>query len=377
MKNIDVKVTDQEIKIRLEKFLKKYNSPMIAEDFFYVSQQTGIGVDALVAQALYESSFATKGKGKNTNNPLNWGNDDAGNTKSYPTMRAGLLAAAQGLKRVFKFTTPEDFIARGFMGIYGTYAPVKLYSVSYPKYVKIARDALGGKSVLPEVSNNALGNAVASGLSNLSSVLSGIFSRANCTPPPFMQSDFITYTGCGQVVASAGSLAGMGFGSAAPGIGALATGSSPNVNGISGEILNSPKLGAFGWPLEKAFRASSEFGFRTHPISGKRKMHNGVDFGAPTGTKIIAIADGKVAQIQSIAQSGGYGNRVVTSHAGGVQATYNHLSLVQCQVGQEIKQGQVLGEVGTTGRSTGPHLHFEIIDNGYKNPRSYIPFPKA
>ena len=217
--------------------------------------------------------------------------------------------------------------------------------------------------------SNVLGNAVASGLSNLASVLSGVFSRANCTPPPFTQSDFITYTGCGQVVATAGSLAGMGFGSAAPGIGALATGSSPNVNGISGEILNSPTKGMFAYPIEKSITFTS--GFKT----AKRPNHFGIDLAGPVGLKILATADG-IATIRNQGNTG-YGLWIEIAHAGNVYSRYGHLSQTLITSGQQVKQGQVIGLLGNSGGSTGPHLHFEIRINGNGkanavNPAQYI-----
>jgi len=127
----------------IDNLLKKYNSPMTADDFLYVSNQTGIGVDALLGQALLESSFGTKGKGARANNPLNWGNDDLGNIRTYGSYREGLLTAAQGLKEKFYFTTPEDFIERGFKGKYGIYATDPDYKTKYTNYINQVRKDLG------------------------------------------------------------------------------------------------------------------------------------------------------------------------------------------------------------------------------------------
>jgi hypothetical protein len=124
----------------LEEMLKEYNSPMTVDDFVYVSRDTGIGVDALVTQALLESSLGTKGKGAKGKNPLNWGNDDEGNIRTYNSYREGLLTAAKGLKEKFYFTTPEDFMARDFKGKYGVYATDPEYKTKYNKYLNFVRE---------------------------------------------------------------------------------------------------------------------------------------------------------------------------------------------------------------------------------------------
>ena len=127
----------------IQALLDKYNSPMTVNDFASVSKETGIGVDAILTQALLESSLGTKGKGARSNNPLNWGNDDEGNIRSYGTYREGLLTAAKGLKEKFYFTTPEDFMERNFQGKYGIYATDPEYKTKYGKYLNIVRDSIG------------------------------------------------------------------------------------------------------------------------------------------------------------------------------------------------------------------------------------------
>ncbi len=112
-------------------------------------------------------------------------------------------------------------------------------------------------------------------------------------------------------------------------------------------------------------------GFYIRPIVGGRKTqgihgNNGVDLAAPTGIPILASADGKVIISRAGGYNGGYGSYVVISHTNGTQTLYAHMSKVNVLVGQNIEQGQVIGAVGSTGKSTGPHVHFEV--RGAKNP---------
>lgn len=116
-------------------------------------------------------------------------------------------------------------------------------------------------------------------------------------------------------------------------------------------------------PLERGFRVSSSFGMRRHPISGYRKMHQGTDFAAGTGTPVIAPADGVVVEAR---RWGGYGNWLRIRHANGLDSGYGHLSRYASGIraGQRVSQGQVVAYVGSTGASTGPHLHYEIWRGG-------------
>ncbi|KKT95080.1 MAG: Peptidase M23 family protein [Parcubacteria group bacterium GW2011_GWA2_45_15] len=112
-------------------------------------------------------------------------------------------------------------------------------------------------------------------------------------------------------------------------------------------------------------------GFYLRPIVGGRKTqgihgNNGVDLAAPTGVPILASADGKVIVSRAGGYNGGYGTYVVISHANGTQTLYAHMSKDNVSVGQSVEQGQVIGTVGSTGKSTGPHVHFEV--RGAKNP---------
>ncbi|WP_299328932.1 M23 family metallopeptidase [Parasphingopyxis sp.] len=115
-------------------------------------------------------------------------------------------------------------------------------------------------------------------------------------------------------------------------------------------------------------RLSSGFGMRRHPILGYRRMHTGIDIAAPTGTPIRAAASGTV---NYSGRRGGYGNYVRINHGSGIQTAYGHMSRILARNGTRVSQGQIIGYVGSTGMSTGPHLHYELIRNGRKvDPRS-------
>lgn len=124
-----------------------------------------------------------------------------------------------------------------------------------------------------------------------------------------------------------------------------------------------------GENLQKAFmrsplsilRVTSGFGMRMHPISGRRKMHTGIDYAAPTGTPVWAVGSGTV---QFAGWKGGYGKTIEIRHAGGVVTRYGHLSRIGVSRGQAVRQHQTIGAVGSTGFSTGPHLHFEYLVGG-------------
>lgn len=128
-------------------------------------------------------------------------------------------------------------------------------------------------------------------------------------------------------------------------------------------------------PLSYA-RVTSYFGNRRHPITRRYRQHHGVDYGAPRGTPVSAIADGTVTMAR---YNGGYGNFVEIRHAGGLKSRYGHLSSYGAGIrsGRSVRQGQVVGRVGSTGFSTGPHLHFEVLQGGRPvNPLKVIP-PRA
>lgn len=111
----------------------------------------------------------------------------------------------------------------------------------------------------------------------------------------------------------------------------------------------------------RAARLSSGFGMRFHPILGYSRLHAGVDFAASTGTPIYAVTDGRVT---FAGRHGGHGNFVKLAHAGGIGTGYAHMSRIAVRSGEQVKRGEVIGYVGSTGLSTGPHLHYEVYRNG-------------
>jgi len=115
---------------------------------------------------------------------------------------------------------------------------------------------------------------------------------------------------------------------------------------------------------------TSGFGYRLHPLTGKREFHRGLDVRAPRGSPIIAPANGIVV---STNRNAGYGRMVVVDHGYGIVTRYGHVSKVYVKPGQRVKRGEKLAAVGSTGRSTGPHLHYEVIRNGITvNPIRYL-----
>ena len=115
-------------------------------------------------------------------------------------------------------------------------------------------------------------------------------------------------------------------------------------------------------------RVSSGFGMRFHPILGYSRLHRGVDYAAVYGAPVHAVTDGVVARA---GRAGGYGNQIRLAHAAGLSSSYSHLSRISVAPGGRVNQGQIIGYVGSTGLSTGPHLHFEVYRNGVTvNPQS-------
>jgi murein DD-endopeptidase MepM/ murein hydrolase activator NlpD len=111
-------------------------------------------------------------------------------------------------------------------------------------------------------------------------------------------------------------------------------------------------------PLQNG-RISSNFGARRDPINGRQRQHNGIDIAAPRGTPIDAAGDGTVV---FAGWQRGYGNTVIVEHADGRRTRYGHAEKLFVQPGETVEAGQVIAAVGSTGRSTGPHLHFEVIE---------------
>ncbi|MBW4578779.1 MAG: M23 family metallopeptidase [Tildeniella nuda ZEHNDER 1965/U140] len=159
-----------------------------------------------------------------------------------------------------------------------------------------------------------------------------------------------------------------GFGRSLGGVGVVVDDSTPDFNGQNwtaayetGSGFNPAELWkglSFIFPLAVPAPITSSFGWRVHPIRGDRRFHKGTDIGAPMGTPVLAAADGKVALAD---QLNGYGLTVILSHQNDTRETlYAHLSAMLVKPGQWVEKGTVIGRVGSTGLSTGPHLHFEL-----------------
>jgi murein DD-endopeptidase MepM/ murein hydrolase activator NlpD len=122
-------------------------------------------------------------------------------------------------------------------------------------------------------------------------------------------------------------------------------------------------------PLQDA-RLTSGFGMRTHPVLGGRRSHKGIDLAAPTGTPIYATADGIVDRAERFSS---YGLFIEIEHGAELETRYAHMSRLAVSAGQRVKKGDLIGYVGSTGRSTGPHLHYEVRVSGVAvNPIPYM-----
>lgn len=140
------------------------------------------------------------------------------------------------------------------------------------------------------------------------------------------------------------------------------------------DTLNTYRLAAFslpfGMPVKSRYRMSSGFGMRTHPVTHQRRMHDGMDMAAPTGTPVYATADGVVT---FAGWSNGYGRLVKIRHALGFETRYAHNSKLRVKVGQRVSRGDRIADMGSSGRSTGPHVHYEVRIGGRPvNPMKYI-----
>ena len=129
--------------------------------------------------------------------------------------------------------------------------------------------------------------------------------------------------------------------------------------------------GSMVWPCPSYNYISSNYGYRTHPITGKvSSFHKGIDIAASSGNPVLTAASGTVVKSY---MSSSYGNYIVISHGGGLMTAYAHLSRRLVSVGDTVSAGQQIGKVGSTGNSTGPHLHFEVYVNGSTvNPMNYV-----
>lgn len=146
-------------------------------------------------------------------------------------------------------------------------------------------------------------------------------------------------------------------------------------NALIAEILKLQGTGAYiggdmAWPAPASKRITSPFGYRTHPILKVKKLHTGIDIGVGSGSNIVAANAGKVIKA---AWNNSYGYMVMVDHGGGIVTLYAHNSVLKVKTGDTVTKGQVIALSGSTGMSTGPHLHFEVRVNGeYKNPMNYL-----
>ncbi|MEM9337984.1 MAG: peptidoglycan DD-metalloendopeptidase family protein, partial [Bacteroidota bacterium] len=128
------------------------------------------------------------------------------------------------------------------------------------------------------------------------------------------------------------------------------------------------------FPLEytEGLKLTSHYGYRKDPIDGERKLHLGIDFRAPIGTPVLATADGIVSKITNNPES--YGKRVAIDHGDKYRTQYAQLSAIDVEMGEIVKKGQVIAKTGNSGRSTGPHIHYEVIEigKGRKDPIHFI-----
>ncbi len=139
--------------------------------------------------------------------------------------------------------------------------------------------------------------------------------------------------------------------------------------GSTAPAPGSSSVSGFQWPISGG--VSSGYGYRVHPIYGTRRLHTGLDVSGGSGTPIAAA---KAGTVLSAGWRGGYGNAVVISHGGGITTLYAHQSQLNVSTGQQVGRGDIVGWVGSTGASTGPHLHFEVRVNGSPvDPRPYLP----
>lgn len=133
---------------------------------------------------------------------------------------------------------------------------------------------------------------------------------------------------------------------------------------------NTKAPGAYLWPCPSSHTITSNYGYRVHPVTGAKKLHSGMDIGASYGVAVVAAASGTVIMSKYY---GGYGNCIIIDHGGGVSTLYGHMSSLIAKTGQKVSAGETIGKVGSTGVSTGNHLHFEVRINGSTvNPANYV-----
>jgi len=144
------------------------------------------------------------------------------------------------------------------------------------------------------------------------------------------------------------------------------------IAGVDNSVVHQLQpVGKLTWPLTGPMKVTSPYGERMHPIIGEEAFHRGVDLRAPYGSPILAPADGVVLYI---GRKTAYGNMVVVLHGGGIATVYGHLWKFAVQPYERVQKGQLLGYAGNTGFSSGPHLHFEVRQDGEPtNPLEWLP----
>jgi murein DD-endopeptidase MepM/ murein hydrolase activator NlpD len=134
-------------------------------------------------------------------------------------------------------------------------------------------------------------------------------------------------------------------------------------------MLDDPNAIPSIWPVQG--RVSAGFGERMDPFSGEEAFHPGIDIADPPGTDVVATGDGLIIEAEPDA---GYGRSILIDNGDGITTRYAHLSKMFVVVGEQVKQGEIIGAIGTTGRSTGPHLHYEVRIHGIPvNPARFLP----
>ncbi len=138
------------------------------------------------------------------------------------------------------------------------------------------------------------------------------------------------------------------------------------------EQTNQPITSGFAWPVPTSGYITDYFEVRVHPIRGTMEQHWGLDIGAGTGEAIVATESGTIVLA---GENGGYGECIIIDHGNGITSLYAHMSEYAAWEGQYVEKGQVIGYVGSTGLSTGPHLHFEIrVDGVHQDPLNYVSY---
>lgn len=140
------------------------------------------------------------------------------------------------------------------------------------------------------------------------------------------------------------------------------------IRAVQGTGGTSPS--ALNWPTPGYYRITSPYGYRLHPILKTNRLHTGIDLGVPYGNNVLASNSGKVILAK---YNGSYGYCVIIDHGGGMSSLYAHLSAFSVKLGDTVATGQKIGQIGTSGLSTGPHLHFEVRLNGsHTDPQKYL-----